>query len=168
MAPAVPQVTVAVRPRREGDLPTLLALLGRTHRDEGYPVRAEAVADWWLADPAAYGGWVATAGERVLGHVALQPAHGPSLPLWQDGAGRDADGLAVVSRLFTDRTVRGAGTALLAHAVEQASERTPVLEVDVQSPARGLYLRRGWVEVGTVVQQWGHRTVESAALVHPG
>jgi hypothetical protein len=54
--------------------------------------------------------------------------------------------LAVVSRLFTDRTLAGAGSALLAHAVAQAGalDRTAVLEVDVLSPALGFYLRRGW------------------------
>jgi hypothetical protein len=75
----------------------------------------------------------------------------------------------VVSRLLTDRTVPGAGTALLAHAVVQAGAlgRTAVLEVDVLSPALGFYLRRGWRRVGSAVQQWGHRTVGVAALVQP-
>jgi hypothetical protein len=56
---------------------------------------------------------------------------------------------------------------LLAHAAAEARYRgrVPVLEVDVQSPALSFYLRRGWQQVGTVVQQWGHRTVETAALV---
>ena len=145
----------------------LLALLQRTHEQEGYPVRASAVSPDWLASPQELGGWVAHECDRVLGHVALHPERGPSLPLWQQAAGGGA--LAVVSRLFTDRSVPGAGTALLTHAAAQARAlgRVPVLEVDVLSPALPFYLRRGWRTVGTVVQQWGHRTVEAAALIGP-
>ena len=75
----------------------------------------------------------------------------------------------MVSRFFTDRTVRGAGTALLDHAAQQARarDRVPVLEVDLLSPAYGFYLRRGWREAGQAVQQWGHRTVDVAAMVAP-
>jgi GNAT superfamily N-acetyltransferase len=158
-------VAVALRGRRPEDLPALLVTLQRTHEQEGYPVRAGAVSADWLADPVALGGWVAAAVDRPVGHVALHPAHGPCLPRWQECAGTEA--LAVVSRLFTDRSVRGAGSALLAHAVQQAQarSRTAVLEVDVLSPAFGFYLRRGWRDGGRAVQQWGHRTVDVAALV---
>ena len=143
-------------------------MLQRTHEQEGYPVRAEAVSDGWLADPTELGGWVATEDEAVRGHVALHPAKdGPPLPLWSRGAGTDR--LAVVSRLFTDRVAKGTGSALLQHAVEQAArlQRTAVLEVDVLSPALGFYLRRGWRDAGRCVQQWGHRTVDVAALLQP-
>jgi GNAT superfamily N-acetyltransferase len=170
-------VGLRVRPRTADDLDVLLALLQRTHEQEGYPVRAEAVSAAWLtsADEPGWpsrpelGGWVAVAGERVLGHVALHPAGGPCLPLGTAGAGRCVDELAVVSRLFTDRTVRGAGTALLAHAVAVAglAGRRAVLEVDALSPAYGLYLRQGWRDAGRTPQQWGHRRVDSAALVAP-
>ena len=157
---------IALRPRHPHDLPALLAVLQRTHEQEGYPVRAAAVSADWLADPDELGGFVAQAGDRPVGHVALHPPHGPCLPLWQQLGGAD---LAVVSRLFTDRSVAGAGTALLAHAVEQSARlgRTAVLEVDVLSPALGFYLRRGWRRAGSAVQQWGHRTVDVAALVQP-
>ena len=159
----------SVRERLPQDLPVLLALLQRTHEQEGYPVRAAAVAADWVAPAHELGGWVALDGDRVVGHVALLPAQGPCLPAWSAGTGRAADGLAVVSRFFTDRTVRGAGTALLAHAAQQATAqgRVPVLEVDLLSPAHAFYLRRGWREAGRAVQQWGHRTVDVAAMVAP-
>lgn len=161
---------VLLRERQPDDLPGLLVLLQRTHEQEGYPVRAAAVAADWVAAPQELGGWVALDRERVTGHVALLPARGACLPAWSAGSGRGADGLAVVSRFFTDRTVRGAGTALLAHAAQSAAElgRVPVLEVDLLSPAYGFYLRRGWRRAGTAVQQWGHRTVDVAAMVGPG
>ena len=158
---------VGVRPREPHDLPVLLALLQRTHDSEGYPVRRAAVSADWLADPVELGGWVGTDGGAVRGHVALHPAKGPALALWEQGAGTGA--LAVVSRLFTDRAVRGTGSALLQHAVAQAGRRgrTAVLEVDVLSPALGFYLRRGWRDAGRCVQHWGHRTVDVAALLQP-
>lgn len=158
---------VALRGRRPEDLPVLLAQLQRTHEDEGYPVRPEAVSDWWLASEHELGGWVAVHGDRVVGHVALHPAEGAGLPSWQAATGRPPHRLAVVSRLFTDRSVPGAGGALLAQAVAQArsSDREPVLQVDPDSAARDWYRRRGWREVGAARQTWGHRTVDAVLLV---
>ena len=160
-----------VRERRPGDLPALLALLGRTHEEVGYPVRSSAVSAAWLAPPGELFAAVALAGDRVVGHVALHPADGPqddpALAGWQRATGRSPEHLAVVSRLFTDRSVPGAGTLLLARAVGRAAEadRTAVLLVDPDAPARAFYGRRGWAEVGTAVQQWGHRTVEAVLMV---
>ena len=155
--------------RQQADLPGLLVVLRRTHEQEGYPVRAGAVSADWLAAPGELHGAVAVDGDRVVGHVALHPADGPqqaALSGWQRATGRPAEGLAVVSRLFTDRSVPGAGTVLLDHAVQRAAElgRVAVLLVDPDSPARGFYRRRGWVEVGTATQQWGHRTVQAVLM----
>lgn len=168
---------VVVRPRAEEDMAVLLPLLQHLHETSGYPVRATAVSARWLTvsekpgrpDRPELGGWVAVAEDRVLGHVGLHPAQGPALELWCAGAGRPAEELAVVSRLFTDGTVRGAGSALLDHAVAQAGllGRTAVLEVDALTPAYALYVRRGWREAGRVVQPWGHRQVDTAAMVAP-
>ena len=75
-----------------------------------------------------------------------------------------------MSRLFTDRSVPGAGTALLTAAVARAAEleRVAVLLVDPDSPARAFYRRRGWQEVGSAVQHWGARTVDAVLMVPPG
>ena len=162
-----------VRVREPRDLPVLLTLLGRTHEQDGYPVRAAAVSAAWLAPPGELSAAVAVDGDRVVGHVALHPAEGPdddpALSGWRRATGRDPEGLAVVSRLFTDRSAPGTGTLLLAHAVQRAAElgRSAVLLVDPQGPALGFYRRRGWAEVGTAVQQWGHRTVEAVLMVAP-
>ena len=167
LAPAGP----VVRERRPDDLPALLALLGRTHEEDGYPVRAAAVSPAWLAPPGELFSAVALAEERVVGHVALHPAQGPpddpATAGWQRATGRPPGELAVVSRLFTDRSAPGAGTLLLARAVHRAAERgrTAVLLVDPVSAARGFYRRRGWAEVGTARQQWGHRTVDAVLMV---
>lgn len=156
-----------LRPRRPDDLPALLALLQRTHEQDGYPVRQEAVSGWWLASDDELWSAVAEQDGRVVGHVALHPPDPGALPLWREATGRDAEGLAMVSRLFTDRTVPGAGTALLTHAVEQARAdgRVPVLQVDPDGAASAFYLRRGWQRVGTARQQWGHRTVDAVVMV---
>lgn len=164
---------LVVRERRDTDLPTLLALLRRTHEEEGYPVRAAAVRADWLASPGELLGAVAVHAARVVGHVALHPASDPAaasaVPQLEAATGRGPEGLAVVSRLFTDRSVPGSGTVLLAHAVTRAAqlERVAVLLVDPESAARAFYRRRGWQEVGTSVQQWGHRTVDAVLMVAP-
>ncbi len=160
---------VAVRPRTPDDLPALLALLQRTHESDGYPVRASRVSAAWLAPDDELAAWVALDGDRPVGHGALHPAGGASLPLWREATGREADGLAVVSRLYTDRSAPGAGTALLEAAVAEARARgrAPVLEVLSSSPARGFYARRGWRRVGEVPQRWGDVPVVVDVLVAP-
>ena len=161
---------LVVRRRCPGDLPVLLGLLQRVHEEEGYPVQASAVRAGWLASPGELDAAVAVDDGRVVGHVALHPAGRDDVAAvdqWQRATGRAPEHLAVVSRLFTDRSRPGSGTALLTHAVRRAVEldRVAVLLVDPHSPARGFYSRRGWHEVGTAVQRWGHRTVAAALMV---
>lgn len=166
-------VELSLRLRRPADLDALLVLLQQVHEQDGYPVRAEAVSAAWLTAAAKpgqptlpeLGGWVAVDGARVVGHVGLHPAAGPCLPLWEAVA--PSASLAVVSRLFTDRSVQGAGTDLLSYAVGEAGAigRRPVLEVDAEGQAYSFYVRRGWRDVGRTPQQWGHRLVDSAAMV---
>lgn len=188
---------LVLRPRRPEDLAPLVVLLQRTHEQSGYPVRAAAVSAPWLAAPEELHAAVVVAGDRVVGHVALHPAgdddpapdgppderlpderHAEERPPdgeaaarrgWTQATGRSSDGLAVVSRLFTDGSVPGSGTLLLEHAVATAAAlgRVAVLLVDPDSPARAFYRRRRWREVGTAVQQWGHRTVDAVLMV-PG
>lgn len=154
-----------VRPRHPRDLAALLTLLERTHREVGYPVLAENVRTGWLADANELGARVAESDGRPVGHVALHIARGVSTPLWRVATSRDDDGLAVVSRLFSH--ARGAGTTLLATAVDEAHDMdlAPVLEVERRSAAYGFYLRRGWKIIGEVDQQWGPTPVTAAVLV---
>jgi len=154
-----------VRRRHEEDLPVLVAVLARTHRDAGYPVLSVNVRADWLAQAQELGAWVVEEGGRPVGHVALHPAAGPSAPVWRGATGRADTGLAVVSRLLSD--AHGAGSILLAHAEQEAAERgrVPVLEVDLSSPARSFYLRRGWTQVGEVAQRWGTLDVEVGVMV---
>lgn len=156
---------LVVRSRRTNDVPALLALLQRTHDEQSYPVRQEAVAAGWLAPAEELSAWVAVGGAAVLGHVALHPVHGASAALWSKVPGPQV----VVSRFFTDGSERGTGLRLLDHAVSRAHRLgcTPVLEVWCESPALGWYVRRGWRSLGRTDQLWGDRPVLVAALVGP-
>lgn len=166
--------SLVLRARRDSDLPGLLVMLQRSHEQVGYPVRASAVSAEWLAVPDELLGAVAEADGRVVGHVALHPAPPPDADAadsataqWGRAVGAPGARLAVVSRLVTDGSTPGAGSALLQHAMSTARElgRVPVLLVDPESPARGFYGRRGWREIGTARQQWGLRTVDAVLMV---
>ncbi|KQS54667.1 hypothetical protein ASG36_19540 [Geodermatophilus sp. Leaf369] len=164
-----------VRPRAGADLPGLLAILQRSHELHAYPVRASVVRADWLALPTELMGAVAEHEGRVVGHVALHPADGPghdageqlAAQRWAAATGVPVSQLAVVSRLVTEGSVRGAGSALLAHAVRVAGDlgRVPVLLVEPEADARGFYRRRGWREIGTARQQWGEHTVDAVLMV---
>lgn len=160
---------LVVRSRQAGDVPTLVGLLQRTHDEQRYPVRQEAVTAGWLAPADELAAWVAVdralPGATVLGHVALHPVHGESVALWSQVPGSPV----VVSRLFTDGSRRGTGLRLLGVAVEEAHRlgRTPVLEVWCESPALDWYLRRGWRSLGVTDQVWGDQPVRVTALAEP-
>lgn len=172
MTPAGP----LVRPRRDADLPALLEILQRSHELHGYPLRASVVRGDWLATPTELVGLVAEHAGRVLGHVALHPAaSGPdddagerrAAQQWSAATGVEAGQLAVVSRLVTDGSVRGAGRTLLAAAEQAAAAagRTPVLLVDPRAQARSFYGRMGWREIGTARQHWGEHEVDAVLMV---
>ncbi|MCO7218931.1 GNAT family N-acetyltransferase [Klenkia sp. PcliD-1-E] len=164
---------IVVRPRVPADLPVLVAILRRSHDEHRYPVRASVVRADWLAVPTELFSAVAERDGRVVGHVALHPAviddEGERLAVrgWSAATGIRREGLAVVSRLVTDGTVRGAGLALLGAAVAaaRAMHREPVLLVDPTAAARGFYLRHGWREVGTARQHWGEHGVDAVLMV---
>jgi GNAT superfamily N-acetyltransferase len=150
----MPGTELTIRARRLDDLGVLVALLAEIHQIHGYPANPAFVRADFIASPDEFGAWVATCQGRLVGHVSLLAPAGVSAPLWRAATGRDDNGIAVVSRLFSRAT--GAGSALLRTAIEAAREadRVPVLEVERDSAARGFYLRRGWRAVGEVRQHW--------------
>ncbi len=169
---------IVVRPREDDDLPRLLEILQRSHELAGYPVRASVVRAEWLAPTTELSSAVAVHDGRVVGHVALHPAAGRgrdageqvAAERWSAATGAPVERLAVLSRLVTDGAVRGAGLALLDHAVRTAASlrRVPVLLVSPDADARWFYLRHGWREVGTARQQWGEHTVDAVLMVLAG
>jgi GNAT superfamily N-acetyltransferase len=168
---------IHVRPRRHGDLTTLLPILQRAHELHRYPVRAVAVRADWLVPPNELAAWVAESDDAVVGHIALHSTAAPGTDpgaddasaQWRRATGVAADRVAVVSRFVTDGSVPGSGTTLLAHAIDVARDagRVAVLLVEPSSAALGFYRRRGWRQIGTSAQQWGEYRVDAVLMVAP-
>ncbi len=147
---------VLVRPRRDSDLAACADLVREVHALDRYPRFLPEDLTSFLVPPAMYGSWVAERGGQVVGHIALLP-HGVSSALQtaSNAAGRPADELAVVARLFVSPQGRGTGTGrlLLDTATAEAVARglRPVLDVDTDlAPAIALYESRGWTRAGTI------------------
>lgn len=141
--------------RRGDDLEALGALAGRVHEADGYPIHltgGDVIR--FLTHPEPLTAWVAVEGDRIVGHVALNPS--TSVPVM--GLVDELDVRAVyVARLLVDQEFRrcGVGAGLLERARRKAVVRgfVPFLDV-VDTPlaaaAIGLYRREGWQEVGRV------------------
>jgi GNAT superfamily N-acetyltransferase len=139
-----------IRARSEADIDACVALMHKTHRQDGYP-------RFWWPDPAGFlvadaetGAWVAEVDGVVVGHVALHSAAGnPVLGAGQRRTGLPAEQLTVLARLLvsTDHRRSGVGRQLLIAAVEQAHARRqrPLLDVirEDYGPIR-LYESLGW------------------------
>lgn len=142
---------MAVRARLDGDLDTLVAVLGAVHREDGYPAYWPDDPTGWLSPRELLGAWVA--GERIVGHVALGSVRvGRAAAVWSDALGVPPGGLAAVSRLFVAPEARGVGVGgrLLDAACAAAASRDlyPVLDVvETNRDAIRFYERRGWRRV---------------------
>lgn len=143
-----------IRARTPADDDACVALMRRTHEQDGYP-------RYWPAKPAGFlraaretDAWVALLDDRVVGQVALHDAAGePVVELAQRATGLEPEGLAVLARLLVDPDVRGRGVAraLVQTAVARAhaTGRRPVLDVLEETPAPiGLYESEGWRRLG--------------------
>jgi len=154
---------VTTRDRRPDDLPELGRLLGEQQPGSAYPFR------WPLPFPVE--DFLVRPGELVarvavetgpagalLGHVSvLEPVEDVVGTALHDATGRTD--LGVVSVLFTSVAARGrgVGSLLLADATRWAREHGLLPVLDVVATHRGavdLYLRKGWVEVGTARPAW--------------
>lgn len=150
-----------VRPRAAGDLPALVTALRAVHEHDGYPVTWKADPAAWLSPDGLQAAWVAERAGRTAGHAALtavDPAD-PASSTWCAAAGRPAELLWCLTRLFVALGDRGAGigAALLDTATGHARGRgrTAVLEVSpADGPALALYRRHGWSEAGAGPSRW--------------
>lgn len=156
-----------IRSRGDGELAECVRILAEVHRRDGYPMVWPDDPAGFLAKPYFLGAWVAIVDGRPAGHVALSPpGPGDAAPAL---LGRDA---AMVSRLFVASAARGrgAGAALLEHAVREAHQRGlhPVLDVHVaNSSPIAFYERMGWRLLGTAEAQWGRNRVTVASYAGP-
>jgi GNAT superfamily N-acetyltransferase len=149
--------SVAIRARADADLEACVAFLRTVHETAGYPVNWPADPDAWLTPPDALGSWVATADDRVVGHVALTLS-GP--------------GAVLVERLFVDpkETGAGLGRRLLDHCVSVAAERALDLSLQVADNCHAairLYRRAGWRETGIAPIDWGGDQASTVLLFAP-
>lgn len=111
------------------------------------PFTIDDAKAWWRAslDAGQAHTWVARADDgRVVGVVQLVPASQPN-----------ARHRAEVVKLLVHRDARGHGCAgrLLAAAEDGAWRlgcSTLVLDTETDSPAEGLYARRGWQHIGVI------------------
>jgi GNAT superfamily N-acetyltransferase len=111
----------------------------------------------WLRGPRTIAAWVSEREGELTGHLALDVADdADAWPQWQEALGVDVGRIAVVKRFFVapDARGRGAGTALLERAREEAATRDLHLALDVADKnlaAIRLYESRGWRRVGEAV-----------------
>lgn len=109
-----------------------MRLLERVHATDEYPVFWPDDPARWLSPQGAIRAWVAERSRDVVGHVLLRTVAARDAE-WQEAtAGRAAE-LGVISRLFVDSDLRGAGLgrSLLDAAMNEALSRglCPVLDV---------------------------------------
>ncbi|MEV5607638.1 GNAT family N-acetyltransferase [Streptomyces sp. NPDC052225] len=146
---------VRVRARRRDDMAACADALARVHAEDGYPTNWPADPAGWLRVDGMTAAWVAEAGERIVGHVALSaPGAGDVAPALTTGSA------TVVGRLFVAPEARGrrVGAALLARAAREAARlgtRAVLDVVTTDAAAVALYERLGWEFLGAGQQAWG-------------
>jgi GNAT superfamily N-acetyltransferase len=146
-----------IRERVDVDLDQLVAVAGRVHEADRYPIFLPDDDFYkFLTRPEPAAAWVAIRDGSVVGHVALNAE--TSGPVMQLVAALDSKRPALyVARLLVDPSARraGIGKMLLEQARRAAvdSGHVPVLDV-VDTPtaaaAISLYRSNGWEEVGRV------------------
>jgi hypothetical protein len=67
-------MTLAIRPRRNEDLPDLAAALVRVHALDGYPVEGVADPEAWLRHNHELQSWTAVEDGKPIGQVTLTHA----------------------------------------------------------------------------------------------
>ena len=153
---------IAIRPRRDADVPQLVEVLAAQQPTSSYPRR------WPLPFPieefvvrrGELASWTALADGRPVGHVAVLAADDELFtPHWERAHALPAVRLGVLSTLFVDPTLRGARLGRRLHDVAvgwmREDGRGPCLDVvPVHTGALRLYGSSGWVEVCRVRPPW--------------
>ncbi|MCW2817533.1 MAG: hypothetical protein JWR42_320 [Marmoricola sp.] len=152
---------MVVRPRRPDDLPVLVELLGAQQAVTEYPLRwpLPFPVEQFLVRTGERAAWVVEVGGEVAGHVAVSaPEPDDELSEAVRAMLGHAD-FALVTVLFVGlgHGGRGLGSLLLDTATDwiHAQGRAPVLDVvPTHDRAVGLYLARGWREIGRLRLPW--------------
>ncbi|WP_221348151.1 GNAT family N-acetyltransferase [Streptomyces beigongshangae] len=165
---------VVIRPREDADLPGAAAALTEVHATDGYPVEGVAHPEAWLRSDDVLASWVAAAGRRIVGHVAvMRPGGEDAVSLWTEQSGSDEQHIGVLARLFVLREARrqALGERLVRAAMDYglSTGRRLVLDVVVKdSAAISLYERLGWLRTGRATHPYGTgHSVEAICYVAP-
>ncbi|MFD7918301.1 GNAT family N-acetyltransferase [Streptomyces sp. NPDC059740] len=165
---------VTVRTRLDEDLPGAVAALVEVHRTDGYPVEGVDAPEAWLRSGDVLAAWVAEAGRRVVGHVAIMRGGGAAaVEQWIGRSGEDRSGVAVLARLFVVEGARkqATGRRLVEAATAWGHARGLRLVLDVVAKdvaAMRLYERLGWRRIGEVAHHYGvGRTTPATCYVAP-
>ncbi len=147
---------VLIRERREPDVEALVRIALETHETDQYPKYLPGSMRDFLVCDDAYGAWVATLDEVVLGQVALHHRSAPEvMAIACQATGLSEEDLAVVARLVVSPTIRraGVGRALFDVAWKEAARRGLRAVLDVVTDHRAavrLYQDAGWEQAGIV------------------
>lgn len=130
-----------------------MRLLERVRATDNYPVFWPHDPARWLSPHGTICAWVAERGRDVVGHVVLRAVAAGDAE-WEAATAWCAAELGVISRLFVDADLRGAGFggSLLDAATTEALSRGlhPVLDVvETRVSAIQFFERRGWRRVLT-------------------
>lgn len=153
---------IEIRRRREEDVPGLVEVLAAQQPTSSYPMRwpLPFPIEQFVVRQGELATWTALADGRPVGHVAVLEASDELFgPHWERAHGLPADRLGVMSTLFVDPNVRGAGLGRRLHDVSvgwlREQGRGPCLDVvPVHTGALRLYEAVGWVEVCRLRPPW--------------
>jgi len=151
-----------IRRRRDEDVPGLVEVLAAQQPTSRYPMRwpLPFPIEQFVVREGELATWTALADGRPVGHVAVLEASDELFgPHWERGHGLPPDRLGVMSALFVDPSVRGAGLGRRLHDVSvgwlHEQDRGPCLDVaPVHEGALRLYASVGWVEVCRLRPPW--------------
>lgn len=167
-------VSTVIRPFENSDLPGAAAALTEVHATDGYPVEGVADPEGWLRSENVLAAWVAEAGGRIVGHVAvMRPDGEDAVALWAEQSGDDEERIAVLARLFVVREARrlAVGERLVRTAMGYGLSHHRRLVLDVMTKdtaAIRLYERLGWLRTGEATHHYGEeRSIEAVCYVAP-
>jgi GNAT superfamily N-acetyltransferase len=159
-----------IRLRQTEDLDACVRVLAEVHAADRYPLIWPRDPRDWLTPKGLLAAWVASEGDRLLGHVALREPERDGAAIWSTASGLPPASIAAVSALFVapEARGRGLGAALLNHVQREARSRgrhaaLEVLERD--EAAIALYERSGWMRVRSERAAWA-REQGTALLIH--
>ncbi|MET7696739.1 GNAT family N-acetyltransferase [Streptomyces sp. NPDC005485] len=169
------EIEIAVRERRDEDIPGAARALVTVHESDGYPVEGVEHPEEWLTPDDLIQAWIAEAAGNVVGHVCITRGHGEAaVDMFLDQTTIEKrDEVSVMARLFVIPEARGesTGARLVRAAISYARQNGINLVGDVMSKdtaAIRLYERLGCRIIGTTTHSYGDgQETEALCFVAP-